>query len=298
MDDSTTIGENSRSLIPEEPKRFDVAIAGGGLAGLSLSIQLAQQGYSIILFEKEAFPFHRVCGEYLSMESWNFLEKLGVDLKGLRVSEITRLQISSPNGKLLDHSLAPGGFGLSRYVLDSELASIARNSGVVIRENVKVMNIEFNDNEIRVDAGEESCRAKVACGCFGKRSNIDIKWKRPFATATKNRLNNYIGVKYHIETSFPADTIALHNFHKGYCGLVKIEADKYNLCYLTTAENLRKAGGSVKRMEEEILCGNPFLKKIFSESEKQFEAPVIISQISFDRKTQTERHVLMIGDAA
>ena len=34
-------------------KEFDIAIIGGGLAGLSLSIQCANAGYSTILFEKE-----------------------------------------------------------------------------------------------------------------------------------------------------------------------------------------------------------------------------------------------------
>ncbi len=39
---------------------YDVAIIGGGLAGLSLSIQLANAGYSIVLFEKEKYPFHKL----------------------------------------------------------------------------------------------------------------------------------------------------------------------------------------------------------------------------------------------
>jgi len=43
---------------------YDLAIVGGGLAGLSFSIQMAKIGYSVILFEKEKYPFHRVCGEY------------------------------------------------------------------------------------------------------------------------------------------------------------------------------------------------------------------------------------------
>ena len=50
-------------------------------------------------------------------------------------------------------------------------------------------------------------------------------------------------------------------------------------------------------MEETILSVNPNLKKIFSESEKVHES-VIISQISFARKSPIEDYVLMIGDAA
>jgi len=48
---------------------YDAAIIGGGLAGLALSIQLSKKGYRVILFEKEQYPFHKVCGEYISMES-------------------------------------------------------------------------------------------------------------------------------------------------------------------------------------------------------------------------------------
>ena len=36
---------------------YDAAIIGGGLAGLALSIQLARRGHSIILYEKEQYPF-------------------------------------------------------------------------------------------------------------------------------------------------------------------------------------------------------------------------------------------------
>ena len=51
-------------------------------------------------------------------------------------------------------------------------------------------------------------------------------------------------------------------------------------------------------MEENVLYKNPCFKKIFSETEFLFNEPVTISQISFDKKTQTENHVLMLGDAA
>ena len=62
-------------------KEFDVGIIGGGLAGLSLSILLAKNRYKVILFEKEKYPFHRVCGEYISLESWKFIEQsLGLNL--------------------------------------------------------------------------------------------------------------------------------------------------------------------------------------------------------------------------
>lgn len=277
---------------------YDAAIIGGGLAGLALSIQLARKGYAVVLFEKERYPFHKVCGEYISLESWDFLCSLGVDLKALEVPLISKLVVSSVNGRLLEHTLPLGGFGISRYVLDNLLAGMARNAGVTLLEGTKVNDVSFADNNFSIEAGQQTYRAKLVCGTYGKRSNLDIKWQRPFSIAKKNKLNNYIGVKYHVEVDFPADTIALHNFKNGYCGIVRIEGGKYNLCYLTTADNLKNSNNNIRQMEQQVLYKNPHLEKIFTTSRMTDSMPLTISQISFDKKSRVQDHILMIGDAA
>ncbi len=277
---------------------YDVGIAGGGLAGLALSIQLSKKGYRVILLEKEKYPFHKVCGEYISLESWDFLNNVGVDLAQMKVPLINQLEISAINGTLIKHQLPLGGFGISRYQLDNTLAKLARANGVTILENTIVRDIVFDGSSFTIESSNELFFAKMVCGCFGKRSNMDIKWKRPFSTTKKNKLNNYIGVKYHVRGIFPGDTIALHNFKNGYCGLVKIEDDLYNLCYLTSAANLQKVNGDIKEMEKTILGKNQHLKKIFAELNSTHEPPLTISQISFDKKSQIENHILMVGDAA
>jgi len=98
----------------DNAKKYDTCIIGGGLAGLALSIQLAKFGHSVALFEKEQFPFHRVCGEYISLESWNFLEELGLPLSDLKLPVITKLVVTAPNGNRLQQVLPLGGFGISR----------------------------------------------------------------------------------------------------------------------------------------------------------------------------------------
>ncbi len=299
MNDHTLVkpGNNADTSFAKKDL-YDVAIVGGGLAGLALSIQVARLNYTVILFEKEQYPFHKVCGEYISMESWPFLHSLGLNLKSMQLPMINKLIVSSDLGKLLKHNLPQGGFGISRYLLDYELVKIARSAGVTIRENTKVNDVVYNQSGFTINTSQQNFHAKIVCGSFGKRSNLDIKWKRDFISASKNSLNNFVGVKYHIKTNFPADTIALHNFENGYCGIVKIEDDKYNLCYLTNAINLKRNDGQVNKMESTILSKNPHLEKIFRESEVLFASPLTISQISFDKKKQVEDHILMIGDAA
>lgn len=277
---------------------YDIAITGGGLAGLSLAILQAQAGKSVILFEKNTYPFHRVCGEYISLESWGFLESLGLPLSQMQLPIIKNLQVTSPSGTSLDAKLDLGGFGISRYQLDFELAKIAKKLGVQILENTKVKDIIRTENQFEVFTENTAFRSKIAVGSFGKRSNLDVDWKRPFISKNRTSLNQYVGVKYHIKTDFPKDKIALHNFSDGYCGISAIEDDLYCLCYMTTKANLKKSHNNIDLMEENILSTNPFLRRIFKDSEKVWTQPEVISQISFEKKGQFEREIPLLGDAS
>jgi menaquinone-9 beta-reductase len=161
-----------------------------------------------------------------------------------------------------------------------------------------VMNVVYRNNTFVIFTPKGETEVTVAAGAYGKRGNLDIKWKRAFTQVKPNALNHYLAVKYHIRTHHPADLIALHNFENGYCGISQVEENKYCLCYLTTAANLRKNKNDISAMEKNILMKNPFLEKIFSNAEFLYDEPLTISRISFNKKTQVENHVLMLGDTA
>jgi flavin-dependent dehydrogenase len=67
---------------------------------------------------------------------------------------------------------------------------------------------------------------------------------------------------------------------------------------MTKANNLKKSNNDIEQLEQTILSGNPHLKRIFEQSEKCQSFPLTISQINFNRKSQVEDHVLMLGDSA
>lgn len=52
----------------------DVIIIGGGLAGLVNAICMARAGLDVLLVEKRHYPYHKVCGEYISNEVVPFLQ--------------------------------------------------------------------------------------------------------------------------------------------------------------------------------------------------------------------------------
>lgn len=277
---------------------WDVTIIGGGLAGLSTAIQMRMNGFSVLVLEKDDYPRHKVCGEYISNESLPFLKRIGLQLNDPALPRINRLQITAPNGNSLNAKLLLGGFGISRYALDEALAQRAIELGVTLESRTKADNVVQQDNGFLIQAGKKTYQARAVCGSWGKRSNLDVKLERPFVQRKASKLDNFIGIKYHIRIDHPSNLIALHNFDGGYCGISRVEDDKCCLCYLTNASVLKANGNDIQQMEAAVLRRNPHLNRIFSAAEMLYEQPLAISQISFQQKETALDGMLLSGDTA
>jgi flavin-dependent dehydrogenase len=168
-----------------QARTYECAIIGGGLAGLCLAIQLADHGISVVLFEKNQYPFHKVCGEYISMESHHFLGRLGLPFEDLNLPVINQLGISSEKGFMLNAPLQTGGFGISRYSLDSRLCDIAVEKGVTILQNCRVSDVNVAEKETTM-------------------------WKR---ITEVSRLKSFVGAMANIHLSFWAKTMWMFTNH-------------------------------------------------------------------------------------
>ncbi len=273
---------------------YDCIIIGGGLVGLVAAIQLSKNNVKVLLIEKKIYPFHRVCGEYISNETLPFLKNIGLDVYQLGAANISKFQLTSPSGKMISTTLEMGGFGISRYTLDNALYKLALQTNVEVLTNTTVDFVEYFDDffEVKILDGQVFT-SKYVLGAYGKRSKLDVQLKRSFFV----KESPYLAVKYHIKTDFAKDTIALHNFDDGYCGISAIESGIHCLCYLTTRKQLRKYK-TIDAMEKAVLWKNPYLKKIFTESTFLFDKPLVINEISFSKKSIVENHIVMMGDAA
>ncbi|MBV6640258.1 MAG: NAD(P)/FAD-dependent oxidoreductase [Cyclobacteriaceae bacterium] len=274
-------------------KSSQVIIIGGGISGLTNAILLSRNGLKVLLIEKNKYPFHRVCGEYISNEVIPFLENLRLFPTEIGPSDIKTLMLSSPSGKHLEKELDLGGFGISRFRFDEFLAIEARKSGVEILENITVKEVKSAGDKFILSDGSEDFVADFVIGAQGKRSSIDKRLDRDFL----KRRSPYVGVKYHLKGNLADHTIALHNFDGGYCGVNKIEDEKFNLCYLVHREKVKKMGG-VQQCEERVLLKNPWLREIFENAEFLFEKPLIINEVAFSSKGLIKNRLMFSGDAA
>jgi len=271
----------------------DVIIIGGGLAGLCNAIHISKFGKKVVLIEKNEYPKHKVCGEYISNEVLPYFSFLDINPFEFGAVKIKNFQLSTTKSKLISAKLPLGGFGISRHQLDFVLLERAKDNGVTILKD-SVVDIKFSKDIFSIETKEnKTLSSKIAIGAFGKRSLLDVKMNREFI----QKKAPYLGVKIHVKGDFPEDLVALHNFKGGYCGISKVENNAINLCYITNYTSFKKYK-NIEDFQEQVVFKNKFLKEIFQNSEAVFEKPLTISQISFETKKPIENHILMCGDSA
>ncbi len=272
---------------------FDVIIIGGGLAGLCNAIHLSKFNKKVLLVEKNEYPKHKVCGEYISNEVLPYLDFLEINPFKFGAVKIDKFQLSTTKSNSIYAKLPLGGFGISRYTLDLELYKKAKESGVVILQD-QVIDVIFKNDLFTIKTKENnSFYAKIAIGAFGKRTVLDVKMNRDFI----KKKSPYLAVKIHVKGNFKSNLVALHNFKGGYCGVSKVENNAINLCYITSYSSFKKYT-NITEFQEKVVFKNKYLKNIFGNATPIFKSPLTISQISFETKNPVENHLIMCGDAA
>jgi len=270
-----------------------VIIVGGGLAGLSSAIHLLQNGVKVLLIEKDRYPHHKVCGEFVSNEVLPYLLRLGIDPFENGAVMIKKLNFSSAEGKILHADLPLGGFGLSRYVLDQLFYQKAMALGCgMITDHVVAITYQTGHFVVETN-GSGIFTTDLVIGAYGKRSALDVRSGRSFI----QKKSPWLAVKNHYKGNFPDDVVGLYNFSGGYCGVSKVENGMINICYLVNYESFKKYK-DIPEFEQQVLCSNPLLKEILNNSVSVFDQPLTISQVSFQRKETVHDHVLMTGDTA
>lgn len=114
----------------------EVDVIGGGPAGAMAAISALHEGARVRVFEKSAFPRHKVCGEFLSPAVLTMLERAGcVDPFLAMQPAVLRSMALHFGSHVVRHALPAEAYGVSRSALDHLLLrTVAALGAEVIRE--------------------------------------------------------------------------------------------------------------------------------------------------------------------
>lgn len=208
--------------------RADVVIAGGGLAGSALALQLRRRGVDAVAFERGTFPKPKVCGAVLSPGALACLEELG-SLEVLRagpVRELRRVELRCGETQTAFPLPLPA-LACGRERLDMLLA---RRAGVVEGHAVG-----------RVVCDGRGFRVEVTHG-RGQRDMLDCRVVVD-ASGRSSRLSGVSGKGQLFGVSFPerrdpGDVLEFGFFPWGYGGTVGLGDGSSNSAFLVTRDAL------------------------------------------------------------
>ena len=293
------------------PRRVEVAVIGAGPAGSAIAAALATSGRDVVLLERDTFPRHKVCGEFLSPEATRCLDELGClqAFHERKPAVITRSRLRTADGAQIELKLPAKAYGLSRKCLDEFLFANARDCGAQAFEGAAVRKVEVGRRQQRRlhvelrdgdDRSDYMVEADVVVGAYGRRSRIDRRLKRPFF----DKHSPYVAFKRHNYIDRSADVppledhVELHAFDGGYCGVSFVEQGRVNICTMVERRLLRDGRIDPEEPFQSLQRGDTPLGRRLATLKPCDVETCAVAQIPLSTKASTHNGVLFVGDAA
>jgi flavin-dependent dehydrogenase len=308
--------------------KSEILIAGAGPAGASLAIRLAEQNFRVCLIERDKFPRHKLCGEFISPECLRHFRDLGVldsmlAAGGERIVETVFYAASGKNVRVPSAWFggARDALSLSRAEMDFRLTEKAKAVGVEFLEETQIVGVLCGDEKVcGVKAKNKSGEIfEIAADLFvdatgranvlGKLAEKEISRKGAKAqrktkehiiqnpkSKTQNRL---VGFKAHLENAaLEKNRCEIYFFPGGYGGLSPVENNLANHCFLIKAETVKKFGGNADEIVERVIFQNERARATLKNA-----APVLdwlaVSVDGFGVKNlNPAENLFSVGDAA
>jgi len=228
--------------------RFDAIIIGGGPAGATAAILLADAGWCVALVEQKEFPRRKVCGEYLSATNWRLLSRLGVaerfaDLAGPPVRETAIFVGKHQYRARLPSADESFGRALSREKLDLLLIERAAERGVVLFQPARCTALSQRGTSYTATIElQKSQSLEVAAGTIiaahGSWEIGGLKTQRQPATPQGS---DWLAFKAHFRgTNLAAGLMPLLSFPDGYGGMVHCDEGRASLSCCVRRQRLER----------------------------------------------------------
>lgn len=218
----------------------DAIVVGAGPAGSAAAIGLARAGATTLLLERARETGDALCGGFLSWQTLQRLDALGIERAPLGGQAVRRVSLFA--GQRQSETTLPGeAMGVSRRGLDNALQAAAVAAGAGLERGVHATALDGGVVQTRDGAALAAPAIFLAAGKHGFRgfAREPAEWQRA---------DPVMGLRLRLP-AHPAlgrlvgDAVELHLFDRGYAGLVQQEDGSGNLCLAVHKSRLDEAGG-------------------------------------------------------
>lgn len=219
-------------------RRTPALILGGGPAGASTAIRLAQAGMPHLLVERSRETGDALCGGFLSWRTLESLASLGIDADALGPARVHTVRLFA-GGNVVEAPLPRAAHGVSRRHLDTLLLARATDAGAAIERGITVRETTSNAARLHDGSVIEADALFLASGKHDVRGLA-----RPESARGSDPT---LGIRVRLGPSSTLDrligtAIELHLFDRGYAGIVRQEDGTANLCMAVHRSRLSEAG--------------------------------------------------------
>ena len=302
---------DSLSLHPAAPDRCDILIIGGGPAGSTAAIMLAEKGYHVVVLEKAHHPrFH--IGESLLPANLPLLERLGVaeTVRAIGMEKWGAEFISHWDGRRQEFQFAnawdkslPMAYQVRRSEFDEILIRRAAEQGAEVVEGCRVQDVEFLDDElVRVHAVHEDRRTRS----WEATQLIDASGRDTFLgnrlqSKRRNKKHNSAAMYAHFtgarrDCGKRAGNISIYWFDHGWFWFIPLADGTTSVGAVVWPRYLKSRVGSVREFFFSTIALCPPLAERLSAATLTSEVEAT-GNYSYSCDRSYGKNYLLIGDA-